>query len=296
MTIIDLGTGAAVDMPSVPLSIALGSFDGVHVGHRAIIARAAAIAPQGAAPAVWTFAENPFGVPCLTSPEEKLGLLAECGAKYAIVCKFDEVASLAPEEFVDQLIGFGAVALTCGFNYTFGAGKSGDADTLVRLCGERGLRCAVVDRVDVGGERVSSTRIRELIAAGAVDKAAELLGRPYSVTAPVEHGNKLGRTIGFPTINQHISADRAIPGRGVYASRCMDMPAVTNVGVRPTVTDDGEVVCETHIIGDCGDLYGKIVTVRLLRFLRDERKFKSLEALKPQLQIDSAASTAINKE
>ena len=290
MIVINIEGGAPAQSPNAPLSIALGNFDGVHLGHAKLIGAAAQAARRiGAKCAVWTFTANPFGAPYLTSLEERLELFESLGADIAVVCPFEEIRGLSPAGFVDLIASLGAVRCTCGYDYTFGAGAAGGVDTLRALAGGRGMECDVIGRVCLpGGETVSSTRIREYVAAGDVRAASEMLGRPYSFTYPVTHGNEIGRTLGFPTINQVFPADRVQPRRGVYVCRCLGRPAVTNVGVRPTVSDAGEVICETHIIDYSGDLYGKSVKVEFVKFIREERKFSSLSELKEQLARDAA--------
>ena len=289
MIIVNIEGGATAQSPRAPLSIALGNFDGVHVGHARLLERAVRHAKEaGCVSAAWTFDGNPFGVPYITSTKEKLELFEAAGIGCAIVCRFDAVREKSPAEFADMLASLGAVHCVCGFNYTFGAGGAGDADALRSLLGERGIGCEVADPVILPGDDlpVSSTRIREALAAGDVEAAARMLGRPYSFTYPVTHGNEIGRAIGFPTVNQKLPPDRAALKRGVYVCRCLGHAAVTNVGTRPTVCDSDEVICETHIIGYEGDLYGVPVEVDFLKFIRDERKFASLDELKARLAAD----------
>ncbi|MBQ7161939.1 MAG: riboflavin biosynthesis protein RibF [Clostridia bacterium] len=288
MKIFDLDRGAPVSSPAAPLSIALGSFDGVHIGHRELIRRAQDAGD--AAPAVWTFDANPFGVPYLTSLAEKLALFREYGVKYALVSSFEEIRDLSPGEFVDALKSRGAARAVCGYNFTFGKDKSGDSGTLRELCAVRGMACEVVGRVTAGGQPVSSTRIRLALADGGTETAAALLGRYYSFTAPVTHGSEIARTLGYPTANQTVPEGRVRLRRGVYVTRALGRPSITNAGIRPTVVTDGGVVCETHIIGCHEDLYGSDLKVEFISFLRDERRFDSLDALKAQLELDVAGA------
>ena len=288
MTIFDLDRGAPVSSPEAPLSLALGNFDGVHVGHRELICAAGEY--TGAALSVFTFSANPFGTPYITTLDEKLKLFARLGVRYALICDFDEVASLSPAGFTDLLCGLGTVNFVCGFNYTFGAGACGNAETLDQLTRERGAACRIVGRVTLNGETVSSSRIREMLASGDVEGAAEMLGRRFSYTYPVVHGNAVGRLLGYPTINQRVDPGRAALRRGVYACRCLGCPSVTNIGVRPTVCENGELICETHLIGYKGDLYGKEISVEFISFIRDEKRFDSLDKLKAQLKADAAAA------
>ncbi len=285
MRIIDLDRGVPVSSPAAPLSIALGSFDGVHVGHRALITEAAGF--KGGVPAVWTFDANPFGTPYLTELGEKLRLFRLYGAGYAVVSSFGEIRDLPPGEFVGMLRSIGAICAVCGFNFSFGKDRAGDASLLEELCAGNGMECRVVPPVKAGGAEVSSSRIRRALANGEVELANLMLGRNYSFTYPVVHGNEIARTLGYPTANQLVPAGRAPMRRGVYVTLCRGLPSVTNVGVRPTVCSESELVCETHVIGNAGDLYGSELTVEFLSFIRDERAFGSLGELKEQLGRDA---------
>ena len=294
--IYDFVKGSAVDNPAEPLSLALGSFDGVHVGHRALLEAARTAAAEcGAVPAVWTFEKSPSGAPELTPKAEKLRIFAALGMRYAIVCPFEEVKSMPAKEFVSELLigRLGVRAAVCGFNHRFGRGGAGDAALLERLMRESGGICRIIEPVTYGGAVVSSSRIRTALAEGQVEEAAAMLERPFALCAEVDHGRKLGRRLGFPTVNQRFPRGHALPGLGVYACRCMGRAAVCNIGTRPTVTDSDEVICETHIIGYDGDLYGKELRVELLSFLRPEQKFASLEELSAQLERDINAASEL---
>ncbi len=287
--IFDLSQGAPAIAPAAPLSLALGNFDGVHLGHRALLEEAKRAADGiGGLCAVWTFDRNPSGAPEISSPDEKAELFAELGVRYLIRCSFDEVRSIEPEAFVrDILIArLGVKVAVCGFNHRFGHRGSGDPSLLVREMERAGGRCVTVGAVDFEGDAVSSSRIREALANGDMRRANAMLARPFRLRAEVTHGNEIGRTLGFPTINQRFDPRGAVLRLGVYATRCMGYPSVSNVGTRPTVTDSREIVCETHIIGFDGRLYGDTVTVEFLDFLRPERKFESLDALRDQLRLD----------
>jgi riboflavin kinase/FMN adenylyltransferase len=310
MEIFDLRGGDAVKAawpPSIPAAsvVALGNFDGVHIGHARLIKTAADEARRrGAHCVVWTFAAPPRLLtdrsgaavypPRLTGTAEKLRLIAALGADFAALEEFDDVRDMEPEEFVrERLIKtFGCVCAAAGFNFRFGRNAAGDADALTKLCGEGGASAIIADPVYFGGEPVSSSRIRLELAAGRVEAAAAMLGRPYSLTAPVAHGYRLGTSIGIPTANQRFAPDAAIPARGVYAAS-VDVGGavyrgVANVGVRPTVSDSGDLNCETHIIGFDGDLYGATITVSFLRRLRGESRFPSVEQLRAQIMRDIA--------
>lgn len=286
----DLRTGKICDIPKDGgLSCALGNFDGVHIGHRAIIRNAASF---GLPVCVFTFASNPFGSPVITPPEEKLRLFALYGADYAAVFDFEKLKDTEAESFADDiLVGtFGCRAASCGYNYRFGRGAKGTPALLTQLLGRAGAETVTADRVIYEGEGVSSSRIRTCLSEGDTESARGMLGRPFSLSLPVVHGNEIGRTLGFPTANFSIPAEYAAPANGVYITSCSGKPCVTNIGRRPTVTDAADVVCETHIIGDDRDLYGEILKVSFFRKLRDEVRFKDENELVSQLKKDCRAS------
>jgi len=276
-------------------AVALGSFDGLHIGHQTVISSAIAGKKQGLVPTVFTFAANPLadlggraGGEIITQ-EQKIALLEDLGVEQLYVFKFAAVKDLSPEEFVDKiLIGIcHAKEVCCGFNFTFGCGGRANSQMLSELCAERGIRADVSDAVLVDGEPVSSTRIRSLIAAGDVDEAAVLLGRPYGYRSAVQHGRQIGRGLGTPTLNQAISEDFVLPRFGVYASKvyfeAQEYAGVTNVGIKPTVGSPC-ALAETWMPDYHGpDLYDKIVRVDLMKFLRPERKFAGLDELKLEI-------------
>lgn len=185
-----------------------------------------------------------------------------------------------------------AAYVVCGYDFRFGRGGEGNPGILSALCGEYGIVCEIVPPVRLDGEVVSSTEIRRLIRLGEIEKANRFLGYELSYALPVIKGNEIGRTIGFPTINQMIPDYMVRPKNGVYKSWAVvngkTYRGITNIGVKPTVTDRGEVVTETHIIGFCGDLYGQTVKIALRAYLRGEMKFDSLSALKAQLAYDKS--------
>lgn len=288
------------DLTGIRISAALGFFDGVHLGHAALLRAACEEASaHGALPAVWTFPDSPFPGrgKQLTTLSEKLSLFAAHGIRYAFLYAFDEVRALSPEQFVDEiLIGQCHVsACVCGYNFRFGHGAVGTPELLDKLLAERACSLRMISEVCVDGQPVSATRIRSLLTAGDTLAAAKCLGRPYSVSLPVVHGKALGRTIGIPTINQNPTEKMQIPAEGIYASTVTidgkAYPAVTNIGCRPSVTEDSHIPnIETHIIGYSGWLYDEQVTVSFRERLRDETRFSSLDALKAQIHEDIRAS------
>ncbi len=274
-------------------AIALGCFDGVHLGHAALF-RTLRENAAGRKCAAWTFAPPEDGKLCpvkgkprIVSFEHKCELLSQNGVDHAFLYDFSEVCSLSCEEFVDKiLIGeCGCGLAVCGYNFTFGRYASGNADTLRDLLSRHGIKTLIVENVQTDGISVSSEGIREALAVGDVELAEKMLGREYTVKAPVIGGRHLGRKWGFPTVNQHFFDGAAVPRKGVYASSCIidgkKYGAVTNIGVRPTVSEGKDTVtAETHIFDFTGDLYGKTLSVAIKHFIRPEKRFENGDELK----------------
>lgn len=291
-----------------PLSVALGNFDGVHAGHAALIREAVSYAEaHGIKSAVWTFADGAAALPnkpdarCITSVRDKLRLIASLGADYAFLEDFGAVRSLSPERFVKEHLmeSCGAVCAVCGFNFRFGAGGSGNSESLRSLMAP--YDCIIVPPVYIGGKLVSSTAIRALIESGNMEEATELLGYPFFINTPVVRGKQLGRTIGIPTANQNFPEGFVIPKNGIYACiadiRGQHFPCVANVGTRPTIEcDTHKINCETHIIGYSGELYGEDVKISFYRYLRDEMKFASVDRLGAQIRRDIENAVAYFKK
>ena len=287
--------------PEGELAAALGSFDGLHLGHRQVIGNT--LSAPGLRPAVITFQQNPSvslqkkPVPLLTTNEQKLALLEEMGVEVVYLLPFDRIRDMEPEDFVEALYRVCRVrALSCGFNFRFGKNGRGDAGLLKELCREKGISLSVTPPVSVAGETVSSTRIRACLEQGDVQQAGQLLGRPFGYDFEVTHGRQLGRTWGTPTINQPFPAGYVLPRFGVYASLVevegQKYYGVTNIGVKPTVGSDC-ALSETWIPEFSGDLYGKKVPVELLDFIRPERKFDSLDQLKNEILENSVLARKI---
>lgn len=282
--------------------LALGNFDGVHLGHQALLSSTKELCLQHAENAVcgvFSFSTpsteyfSPAPHRRLSTLKERLALFRDCGMEYAYIADFSEMRETSPKEFVDLVLKDtcrckGAV---CGYNFHFGKGGSADGEQLSRLADFPVLVCK---EISYDGSSVSSTRIRELLVVGEVDTAALLLARPYSFTAPVVHGKSLGRSLGTPTINQQFPDCKIIPARGVYVTECkVDgacYRAVSNVGVRPTVDSGDSVNCESYLLDFKGDLYGKEITVSFLTRIREERRFSSPEDLSKQIQKDVSAA------
>jgi riboflavin kinase/FMN adenylyltransferase len=284
--------------------ISIGNFDGVHIGHRLLIETLASKSTEKQLEGiVFTFAQNPKNlltsgvVKYLTGTEDKMRFLSEYGAKNIYFADFNEIGRLTPEEFTNNiLIGkFNADTVICGYDFRFGKGRSGSAEDLGNLLERHGIKCIVTPAVYYEGRPVSSTEIRRLLSEGDVERAASLLGRPYCFTLPVIYGRQIGRSLGFPTINQVFPEYRVIPAYGVYAVECEAngkiYNGIANIGVRPTVSKAGDgPVCETHLFGFSGDLYNHTVRVSLKKRLRQEIKFETLEQLKNQIQADMQAA------
>ncbi len=304
MIITELKTARKVNT-TPPLAVALGNFDGVHIGHRRVIDAAVSAAKEsegGIKSAVWCFAENPKNfTENLTTSEEKAEIFKSLGADYVIFEDFEAVRELSPQEFVlDYLKNLPAATVFCGFNFRFGKNAAGNIETLVGFSEKSGISAKALPAVTVDTIPVSSTVIRALIKEGDMEKAEKLLGRPFSVTAEVIHGRHLGNTLGFPTINQNFEKVKAIPRHGVYFTETeIDgdiFPSVSNVGARPTVSGK-HVRLETHVIDFQDDLYGKTLKVSFKKFCRPEKKFSSEEELRLAVLADlDSAKAYFSKE
>ena len=281
-------------IPMTPRAVALGIFDGVHIGHRAVISRA--VGMEGTTAAVFTFTQPPWELPKnraweLLSGASKETALASLGVTEIFEADFEAIRNMSPEEFVQIILHdiLHAKRVCCGFNYHFGREGAGNAALLKELCGRLGIEALVADAVIMDGEPVSSTRIRRHIESGEVQEAARLLGRPFTIDFEVVGGQKLGRLLGTPTINQPLPPHFVRPRFGVYASSVeVDgkvTHGVTNIGVRPTVGADAPLA-ETWIPDFSGDLYGKRVPVSLVSFIRPETKFDSVDELQKQIFRD----------
>lgn len=284
-------------------AVCLGKFDGLHRGHRKIIDACVKEKQNGLSTVVLTFEDNPkFYLneekpPLnLMSTSIKLALLEDMGVDYTYMPDFSDIKDMQPQEFVLEILkGFlHAKKVFCGYNFRFGKNAKGNADVLREICGSHGIETTVVDAVTFGGAAVNSGTIRELLLSGDIQRANLLLTRPFSYDFIVEHGNKLGRKIGIPTINQIFPKRFLMPKYGVYAGFCeFDGRAyysVTNIGVRPTVGGI-KPLSETWIPEYIsGLLYGKKVKVNLTHYLREEKKFNSYDSLKDAIENNAKES------
>ena len=279
--------------------IALGFFDGVHRGHGALLPKAAERAGElNAAPAVFTFDRSPkefvTGKPVLliNSNDDRRDIIRRVyGIQRVIFAPFDrEMMTMPWQDFITELLvkQYGAVHLVAGHDYRFGHKNEGTVERLREKCRELGLGCDIIPKVELEGITVSSTYIRTLLEQGDVERAALFLGHPHCLSQTVRHGQRLGRTIGIPTVNLAVPAHVLTPERGVYITRAFlpdgrSCPGVTNVGTRPTVTEGDTVSVETYLLGFDGDLYGQTVRLDFYKRLRGEVKFPSLEALRQEV-------------
>ena len=290
--------------------VALGNFDGVHIGHQAIIRTALERSGAlGARSAVFTFWPHPqqvlrpgLGQELLCLREERVELIARQGVELLVEQPFDaEFASLKAERFFGELLvrGLGAVAVVVGYDFAFGRGRAGNLELLRRLCDGAGVELNVVEALQADGAPVSSSRIRKLLAAGEVAEAARLLGAPFFYRGTVVHGDGRGNKIGIPTANIPMPPKLRLP-HGVYATLASvqglreGIPAVTNVGVRPTFHAGGAAPgIETHFLDASVDVYGRVLTVEFVARIRDERRFSGVDELKARIAEDIAQARKI---
>lgn len=285
-----------------PIAIAAGVFDGVHLGHRAVIAQALAFAEaNGGTAVVLTFDPHPASIlrpdaapALLTSTRHKLRILAAMGVDNTLVVPFTkDFAATAPATFIEQLAAACKLRQICvGHDWAFGKGRAGNLALLTELGAKLGFSACGIPSVSVDGNPVSSTAIRAAVGAGELAVAERLLGRPFSIFGTVIAGNKLGRTIGFPTANIRPESEQ-LPPNGVYAvSVSLDnrtIRGVANIGLRPTVESAAkERLLEVHLFDFSGDIYGRDLEVQFHRFIRPEQKFSGIEALKLQIAADAA--------
>ncbi len=293
------------ELPLAPSVIALGVFDGVHIGHRALLSTARRLADElGVELTVFTFPSERSAfknaAPLYTT-EDKLGLFELLGADNAVLADFESIADVSAEDFIKKCLLCdmrcrGAVA---GYDFRFGHGRGGDAELLKTVLASFGAVCKIEDEVRLGGEKVSSTRIRELLLRGDAEGAAELLGLPYFITSEVRHGRGVGRELGFPTVNTVYDGFTPPLKRGVYRTVCRVggelYNSITNVGVCPTF-GQRDLHAETHLIDFSGDLYGERVCTYFLGYLRDEVHFETEKELIMQIKVDKNETIKRNGE
>ena len=283
---------------------ALGFFDGVHLGHQALLGECIRlVAEQEYQAGVVTFDGHPDTLVLgttpglINTPADRERLLTEWGIDTVISLPFDKKMMTMPwQDFIAQLLEYGAAGFVCGNDFRFGHRGEGTAEKLKNLCAQRGMPCVIVPEQTVDGVRVSSTYIRSLLENGEMETAVKFLGHPHILTGTVVPGRQLGRTIGIPTANLELPEGLLVPKFGVYAcfARIGDKkyPAVTNIGTRPTVGGH-HVTVEPWILDFEGDLYGQALTLEFYKFLRPERKFDTLEQLRQEIQKNAEETKAL---
>ncbi|NYT41267.1 bifunctional riboflavin kinase/FAD synthetase [Sphingomonas sp. R-74633] len=301
-----LDGGSAVPPRYRGAIVALGNFDGFHLGHQAVVGHAVARARAEGRPAlVGTFDPHPqrYFRPDspwfrLTTMDQRQRLLAEAGVDAMLVFPFNaELAALSARQFGELLVErIGAGGVVTGDDFTFGKGREGDVAMLAALGAELGFSAETVAPVQLDGETVSSSRIREHLREGRPAEAARLLTRPFAIEGMVQHGDQVGRTLGFPTANLSM-ANYLRPAYGIYAvrGRLQDgrvLGGVASLGIRPTFEPPVELL-EPFFFDFSGDLYGQTIEVQLIDYLRPEAKFESMDALKVQMDLDAAKARAI---
>ena len=283
-------------------AIALGFFDGVHIGHGALLNKTKERARElGVTPSVLSFDVHPdklvFGrdVPLINSALSREEIIRRCyGIRDVVFIHFNQHTMQMPwQEFADTIIEeLGLRWIVVGHDFCFGYRGEGTAEKLKAYCAERGLGCDIIQAVRLDGRIVSSTYIRTLIAAGDMEEAARYLGHPHTLQDTVHSGYHLGTKLGAPTINMQFPEGVIVPRHGVYAAKVFledgsEHIAVANVGVRPTVSQDERVNVETHLLEFSGNLYGRQARVEFYKFLRPEQKFEDYEALSSQIHLDA---------
>ena len=286
-------------------AIALGYFDGLHKGHRNVISLAAAEKKNGLTPVCFTFSKSPKSVlnstqsNALMTNEDKIKTLERLGIERTYQADFEKIMNMPAQDFAQKILidTLKAEKLFCGFNYRYGRNGEGSAETLKSFCDSKGITLTVVPAQESEGEIVSSTLIRRLITDGNVKRANELMCSRFGFSSVIEHGKRLGRELGTPTINQPLCSELVVPKFGVYASIVTlengeAYCGVTNIGIKPTVGGNTPL-CETWMPKyKGGEIYGQSADVRLLEFIRPERKFSGIDELKNAILDNS--KTALN--
>ncbi len=283
--------------------MAIGNFDGLHLGHASLLANAKTRAKAaGKLVSLLTFFPHPIEViyperrvPRITTATEKLARLDDLGIDNVLVAPFDAVmAATTAEDFFEHYVWktFAPASLHVGSDFHFGKGREGDVAWLQAKAQSKGFELCLSPLIEVAGKRISSTEIRRLLAEGDAEGAAQMLGRAYKVSGQVEHGDHRGTQLGFPTANVSYPDDKVLPKNGVYITEVLwqkqRFASVTNVGIRPTITAGAPVEAriEVHLLDFNNRLYDEVLTVRFLSRIRDEKKFSSLDELKRQVQSD----------
>ncbi len=288
-------TGSNV-VPATKTAVALGVFDGIHIGHQAVIKKAVCYKELGLSPCVFTFdtksVTSKGNLELLISDRLKFEIFDSMGVEYVYSPEFEDIKDITAEEFIKDIVAgkLNAGVTLCGENFHFGKGGKAGCYELQKLCEKYNIKCEIIPFTNYQGKPVCSTDIRKCIKDGEISKANEMLGYNFHFRAPVVKGNEIGRTLDFPTINQYFAQRHVIPKFGVYASEVFvngkKYKGVSNVGVKPTIGHQSRPLCETYIIDFCANVYGDEVTVSLIEFIRPEHKFSSLEVLKDHIASD----------
>lgn len=290
-------------------AIALGYFDGLHKGHRNVISLAAAEKGNGLTPVCFTFSKSPKSVlngtqsNALMTNEDKIKTLERLGIERTYQADFEKIMNMPAKDFAQKILidTMKAEKLFCGFNYRYGKNGEGSAETLKSFCESKGIILTVVPATESRGEIVSSTLIRKLITDGNVKRANELMCSRFGFSSVIEHGKRLGRELGTPTINQPLCSELVVPKFGVYASIVTlesgeTYCGVTNIGIKPTVGGNTPL-CETWMPKyKGGEIYGQSADVRLLEFIRPERKFSGIDELKDAIIDNSKTALEIYEQ
>jgi riboflavin kinase/FMN adenylyltransferase len=289
-----------------PVWLTIGNFDGVHLGHQALLAELIRLAKQDNTRSVLlSFSPNPkvfFSGEkgfYLSTPGEKTALLSRLGIDDVLIIAFErKLANMTATDFMAELTRrINLKGLVVGEDFVFGHNRQGTTEILAEFCEKQGIPFVVFPELMMDGEPVSSTRIRRALNDGKVDEAKRLLGRPYAMCAKVISGEQIGKSIGVPTANLELDPDKFLPKSGVYATiahlREKDYPAVTNVGVRPTFSEQEIISVETLILDFNDDIYGEELRVEFIQCLRPEQKFDSVQALTQQIEKDKLITRRI---
>ena len=292
-----------------PSAVAIGKFDGIHLGHRQLLGEIIAKKQEGMKAVVFTFNPSPSVLFSkvkekeLTSCEEKRKIFEALGIDVLVEFPLTyETAATPKENFVKDILvqKLNAKHIVAGTDLSFGKNGEGNSAFLLEESSKYGFEVEIIDKITYKGEIISSTLVRKAISEGDVKKARFMLGSPYFVQGVVKKGNQIGRTIGFPTVNISAGEDKLLPPNGVYKTEVVFegriLEAITNVGCKPTVADDGQIFIESYIYNFTENIYGKEIEVHFLEFIRKEQKFGSIEELKEQLQKDIRLGQKINVE
>lgn len=287
-----------------PTVLSLGKFDGIHRGHELLMERLSAKKEEGLSAVIFTFDVPPrknvanVEARVLTTNEEKMHIFENTGVDYLVECPFTkEVMCMEAEDFIRMIVQkLHVVCFVIGEDFRFGHNRRGDFKMLKEHAAALGYEVIVIKKIKEDDRDISSTFVREELARGNIEKANHLLGYRYFITGAVTHGNKIGRTIGVPTINQLPPKEKLLPPNGVYVTEVFindqKYRGITNVGYKPTIKGDNPLGVETHLLDFKEDVYDKVVTVEFLARIREERKFESITALKEQLSEDIAFARA----